>query len=530
VPHVRRPAYPGDDLSAAQVGRERDETHSTIRVGLARTEPHYRGLLPPYGPGKPFPELAALLGDAAAEGPPNHGYAAVRGALRALGLDAARFDTPGWNPLGSLVARGGRVVLKPNFIRHWNPSAATHPDAASIQSVITHGSMLRVMADYAFLAAGSEGSVAIAEAPQHDCDFDQIREIAGLDALVAFYETHLGRELAVIDLRRECVRYRNAVIVDRRALPGDPAGYRMIDLGRHSAFEGSGMDPARFRGADYDPGPTSQHHMNGRNDYLLSETVLSADLVVNLPKLKTHKKTGVTLALKNMVGINGDKNLLPHHSVGSVGSGGDEYPGSSWIDAARSFATEIARKLLMRGIGTGLVRWVRRTEDAARGKAFIRSGNWHGNQTTWRMCVDLNRCLYYSDASGEYFDAPEPVRKVLTVIDGVVAGEGDGPLSPLDVALGCVIAATDPIALDLVAARLMGFREDQLPKLRGPMRDETLRITQVRSADDVVVFELQADSNSPVERRLDDIACQHPFVAHPGWATHLATPNQTRPE
>ena len=66
--------------------------------------------------------------------------------------------------------------------------------------------------------------------------------------------------------------------------------------------------------------------MNGHNDYLLSETVLSADLVVNLPKLKTHKKTGVTLALKNMVGINGDKNLLPHHSVGSIAAGGDEYP------------------------------------------------------------------------------------------------------------------------------------------------------------------------------------------------------------
>ena len=53
--------------------------------------------------------------------------------------------------------------------------------------------------------------------------------------------------------------------------------------------------PARFRGADYDPGPTTEHHSGGRNAYLLSETVLSADLIVNLPKLKTHKKTGVTL-------------------------------------------------------------------------------------------------------------------------------------------------------------------------------------------------------------------------------------------
>jgi hypothetical protein len=155
--------------------------------------------------------------------------------------------------------------------------------------------------------------VAIAEAPQHDCDWERIRSVTGLDTLVDFYDHELGLELETIDLRREAVTYRNGVIAERRALPGDPAGYRLVDLGSRSAFTDSGLDPRRFRGADYDPGPTSHHHMDGRNEYLLSETALSADLLVNLPKLKTHKKTGVTLALKNLVGINGDKNLLPHH-------------------------------------------------------------------------------------------------------------------------------------------------------------------------------------------------------------------------
>src|SRR5262249_30610634 len=119
-------------------------------------------------------------------------------------------------------------------------------------------------ADYAFLAAGSEGSVVIAEAPQHDCEWARICQIAGLDALVGFYDRELGLELEVIDLRRESVTYRDGVIVERRTLPGDPAGYRLIDLGRRSAFAGSGLDPRRFRGADYDPGPTSRHHMDGR--------------------------------------------------------------------------------------------------------------------------------------------------------------------------------------------------------------------------------------------------------------------------
>lgn len=487
-----------------------------IRVGLARTQPSYAGLRPPYGPGKTWPELEPLLGGAAAEGPTSHVYAAVRAALFGAGLDAARFGRADWNPLGALVRRGGRVVLKPNLIRHWNPLAG-----GSVESVITHGSLLRTLADYAFLAVGAEGSVAIAEAPQHDCDFDRIRTLAGLDALVDFYAHTLRRELDLIDLRRESVIYRDGVIVLRVPLPGDPLGYRLVDLGAKSHFTGSGLDPKRFRGADYDPGPTSQHHSGGRHEYLLSETVLSADLVVNLPKLKTHKKTGVTLAFKNLVGINGDKNLLPHHSVGGEAAGGDEFPGGSGLDRARSAATEVARALLSRGIGTRLVRWLRRAETAARGDAFIRSGNWYGNRTTWRMCLDLNRCLYYSDREGLHLDAPAPLRRVLTVIDGVIAGEGEGPLAPRDVPLGVVLASTDPLAVDLAAVRLMGFDEARLPKLQGAMTARELRVTQVRAPSDVEVGEVDPANFALALRPLDALNAPRCFEAHPGWRGHL---------
>jgi len=484
-----------------------------IRVGLARTRPGYEGLEPPYAPGKVYPELRDLLGDAA--GPENPVYEAVRASLHALGLDAGRYGSPEWNPLGSLVARGGRVVLKPNFIRHWNPCPGGTP-----ASVVTHGSVLRAMADYAFLAAGPDGSVTLAEAPQHDCDWGRIAELAGLDALVRTYES-LELELEVVDLRRETVRYDDGVIVERQRLPGDPRGYRLVDLGERSWFSGSGLDPQRFRGADYDPGPTSQHHSGGHHRYLLSETVMGADLVVNLPKLKTHKKTGVTLALKNLVGINGDKNMLPHHCQGPTSAGGDEFPGSGVIDRLRSAATEWVRPLLARGRGTRVVRWVRRAENAARGDAFVRSGNWHGNRTTWRMCLDLNRCLYYSAPDGPRLDAPAPARTVLTVCDGIVAGEGQGPLAPRDVPLGVVLAATDPVALDLVAVRLMGFDPMKLPKIREAMADEGLRVTAVRHPGDVVAGEWSTDAPAPVDRPLDRIASERTFRAHAGWRGHV---------
>jgi uncharacterized protein (DUF362 family) len=485
------------------------------RVGLARTQAGYAGLEAPWGPGKAYPELLSLLGDCADAGGVNPAYAGFRAALRGAGLDEARFGGPDWNPLAELVPRGGRVVLKPNFIRHWNPEPG-----ASVESVVTHGSLIRAAADYAWLAVGPAGAVEIAEAPQHDCDFARIRQIAGLDEMVRFYGDALGCDLGVIDLRREQVLYADGVIVERRALPGDPRGYRAVDLGRRSFFESSGLDVERFRGADYDPEPTSAHHRDGRNEYLLSETVLSADLVLNLPKMKTHKKTGVTLALKNLVGINGDKNWLPHHCVGSEEEGGDEYPGRRWLDSLRSRAVDVARPQLARGRGTGLVRALRRIEQALRGDAFVRAGNWYGNRTTWRMCLDLATCFFYSDASGPRFDAAGPVRPALTVLDGIVAGEGEGPLSPSDRPLGVVLASVDPLALDLVAVRLMGFDEERIPKVREALR-APMPLGRVRGVEDVDLVEVDAADGRTRSVPLASLSCDDGFRPHSGWRGHL---------
>ncbi|MAJ59748.1 MAG: hypothetical protein CBC48_07065 [bacterium TMED88] len=485
-----------------------------IPVGLARGPGHYEGLIAPWNPSR-VPELPEFeqLNTTAAH---NHVFDAVRDALYALGLDAERFGSTEWNPLSSLVPAQGCVVLKPNFIRHWNPQSRESKNYGSVQSVITHGAVVRAMAEYAFLAVGSRGRVVLAEASQQDCDFERIREIAGLDAIRSSFGNR-GLDFEIIDLRREAVNFQDGVIVNRQALPGDPAGYRAVDLGDRSFFTNSGLDPARMRGADYDPGPTSTHHSAGRNAYLLSETVLSSDLIINLPKLKTHKKTGVTLALKNMVGINGDKNWLPHHCAGAPSEGGDEFPGHAWVDRSRSWLTEIGRQMLRRGIGTRLIRLYRRTEQSVRGDAFIRAGNWHGNRTTWRMCGDLNRCVYYSDAEGFQSEARRPLKTVLTVLDGIVAGEGNGPLAPEDVPLGAILASTDPIAVDLVAIRLMGFDERRIPKVWQSIQADDLRVTEVHQPTDVIVHERNLQTGHIRRYSLDEVHCDRAFMPHPGW-------------
>ena len=74
-----------------------------------------------------------------------------------------------------------------------------------------------------------------------------------------------------------------------------------------------------FRVTMYNPDLMRQTHGRGRHQYLIAREVIEADVVINVPKLKTHRKAGITGALKNLVGINGNKDYLPHHRLGGVG-------------------------------------------------------------------------------------------------------------------------------------------------------------------------------------------------------------------
>ena len=133
------------------------------------------------------------------------------------------------------------------------------------------------------------------------------------------------------DLRAENVELRDGLIVRRFKLPGDPAGYAPIDLQQDSEFADVTHLHKRLRGSDYDSEETSRHHNEKVNEYLLSKTALQADVFINLPKLKTHKKIGVTLNMKNLIGINGDKNWIPHYRIGSPERDGDEFNSQSLL-------------------------------------------------------------------------------------------------------------------------------------------------------------------------------------------------------
>jgi len=109
------------------------------------------------------------------------------------------------------------------------------------------------------------------------------------------------------------------------------------------------------------------------------------------------------------------------------------------------------------------------------------------------------------------------VRAVLSILDGIVGGEGDGPLALRDRPLGVVLASLDPVALDLVAVALMGYRAEAIPKIREAMAAPSLRVTAVRSAEDVAVTEVDVASFAAAPRPLSELRTATPFAAHPGW-------------
>lgn len=467
----------------------------------------YDGALPFHPPAR-FPELGFLP---EATDPGNAIYAGVRDLLAGLGYDAARAGTPAWSPLSDLVGPGGTVVVKPNYVRHY------HETDGPFDAVVTHLSVLRPLIDYALLAVGATGHVIVADAPQYDCDVEQLLARTRLPELLHWYAETLGRRVEWRDLRVQYGRHERGVVVERRQLAGDPEGYEAVNLGDASEFRAiAAHETLLLRGADYDEEVTIHHHSHGRNEYLVAKTVLGADLVINVPKVKSHKKTGVTLSMKNLIGINGDKNWLPHYRAGFAVGGGDEFPAPDLYARVRRIGADFARHLLKRGIGGAVFKRLRGLEDASGLGDRARNGNWWGNDTIWRTTIDLNKVLYCGDASGN-LQGP-PARRVLNVYDGVVAGEGDGPMAPSPRPVGLLAAGEDGVATDVVVAWLMGFDWRRIPVLRHALGRLAggVRISAF-DGDPATLPLVWIDAEGRREMHLSEIGTNLRFAAHPGW-------------
>lgn len=146
----------------------------------------------------------------------------------------------------------------------------------------------------------------------------------------------------------------------------------------------------------------------------IHRALVETDLLCSVPMMKTHSLAGVTLGMKNLIGV---------------------YPGAIYQS--------------VRG----------RMHDAA--SAVEPSG-------TAAAIVDMVRANKLG----------------LTVIDGSTAMEGNGPTDGTLVPMNTIVAGTNALATDMVAAGLMGFGTEDIPTFawanRAGLRPERLEEIEIR--------------------------------------------------
>ena len=213
-----------------------------------------------------------------------------------------------------------RVLIKPNWVMH--EVEAAYP----ITALVTDARVIVETVRACFELFPSVEQVTVGDCCEQRADWPLLCEQSGLTASIARLEAEFAGRLAFRDLRTIVYRAVGDTLVEDRDAPhGDPAGYREVQLKSESHLEPIAAEADRFSIHDHDTALTRGGHRSGDHRYLVCQSVLDADLVINLPKWKAHSKSGLTGALKNLVGINGDKSYLPHFRRGSPRWGGDEY-------------------------------------------------------------------------------------------------------------------------------------------------------------------------------------------------------------
>lgn len=410
----------------------------------------------------------------------------------------------GSGPFGALIPPGARVLIKPNFVLHHNQGDG------GMDPMITHQSVIKAVVNAALQTEASE--VIVGDAPLQTCDFSALLKETHLDEWAETRTKTDPRFKGVKDFRRTVAQYVDGVrIAEEDRIP--EANYVLFDLGSESLLEPITDDTDDFRVTCYDPRLLAKTHGKGRHRYLLAREVLEADVVINLPKLKTHKKAGITCALKNLIGINGNKEYLPHHRIGGADLGGDCYPGKSRVKRMLEYAADQqnlsdsgTKGRVWGGVATQLNRVLH-----LMGDNLGIEGSWSGNDTIWRTGLDLNRILLYGQADGSL--AASARRRVVHVTDAIVAGQGDGPLSPQPLSLGLLFAGNNAACIDWFGAQLLGYDPQLLPIVREAFGSFRWPISTARPEDITLLGDWGAGK---IDRVM--MVREMPPVAHPfGW-------------
>ena len=128
-----------------------------------------------YNPSNKYPEYP--FGDEIA-GEENPVYDMVRNTLYSMGYDRDNFGKKEWNPLGDIIKKNQKILVKPNWVMHINKAI---DDENDLRALVTHPSVVRAIVDYVYIALTNSGEIYVADAPMQECNLEEALKKAGYE-------------------------------------------------------------------------------------------------------------------------------------------------------------------------------------------------------------------------------------------------------------------------------------------------------------------------------------------------------------
>ena len=326
-------------------------------------------------------------------------YGAVVGALKQLNPNSD-------NPLADIISPGDTVALKPNLVSPWNFG----------DSSCTHTSIYRPIIDYAIKAGARK--VTICEGPADGDEKDEMfgAKYTNISKFVdQMKELHPDVEIGWVNANKDGFIWF--------PLHSDSELWGVFSEDELFTDRGRSLKRDSYYYAEDSLGYNPKGYKVGL--YAVAESVVKSDVLVNLPKMKTHNIAGATLSLKNLIGI------TPSATGGrSVGEDPVE------DDPAKDLPH----------FSTPPPHW---------NGDILANQNSFENDALWRVIADLNKIALYGGGDGKLHQ--ERQRRYLSVVDGIVAMEGNGPVNGKRRPMGTIVAGYDPVVVDTVCCRIMGY-------------------------------------------------------------------------